>query len=1074
MSPRSSDHQNFEGKDQLNEPVVNFPPELLRSLYENKLVIFAGAGVSMGEPACLPDFHTLACEIDPEQEPKDGETIPVFLERLKGSGVDIHGQAAEIIKAGGGIPTNLHRNLLQCFQEKGHTRLITTNFDHLFEVATECQTPNQTSLDVYRLPKLPKKDFHGPDGPKFNGIVHLHGDVTDPNSMVLTDQDYRRAYAEESEAWIFLADIFASCPVFFLGYSHNDVFVKHLERLLSASSTHPRWILSGELDPLAENQPIWRELGYQFVKYPQKNTQDHGSAAFYVEALATCLEDYARNRERISELARSDPPAEGRDAEMLVKYFLAGHSPDCFTKQASSPQWVVWLDQRCILDGLFDPQHPEPDGHWSNWLASSFMFRHADTLFSLIKKHGLKLHLCFWRTLVWELQDKHKCGNPLDDSLLTCWVSLLLTTIPRDEPDLFQGILIQVCTERGMQESLLEIHYVLAQSQLELQHRWEAHASSRFSWGGASEIPWDENRLHFESLSKGMKPSLYQIAPTLMRQVVVLLDRLHSIWTVWGDPKVAPYDSTYLRPAIPVLPSQLPKDFPCGAWSEDEAWFVNTLVDTACECLSALAQSHQSLIENWCSVMIRSNAPILRRLAIYGLSLSPKMNAAEKLNWLLNHADLGDEQCHFELFRVAGQYFPDASKEVQELFVEAVQSCHGQFAFEPTDLRLRFEWLYWLSLQSPGTGTVKEALADIENRGADFVRRGDPSLPRWMHQIHESTLESVWSPAELLSKPAKEWLLPLASVDLKKPASSNTVKAVYCAAQQCFTWSLELADAFIETKDWHSGYWFGLLIAWSEMDLTSEECRAVLDRLENCELDPIHFSAKAEMLLSLTYVDKPCDVDLFRQALGLANSWWNELDPHDSSKAELQLYEFRCFSIHPAVHLTLFWLQGLEKYSTPGCGAPPIDFFSILSRLLTSGSSATIRGRQLLIGNLGLLVKHNEEWVKTHLIPLLSPGQEQFNLLTMWIPVLKKTKDPPDLAVLNLLREPLANVVPHLCEDLDEDIKSDFMALCDCMRQHFPNESERWLGLIAKYGSERDKRVTAMGRKYHRPPEEEK
>ena len=92
----------------------------------------------------------------------------------------------------------------------------------------------------------------------------------------------------------------------------------------------------------------------------------------------------------------------------------------------------------------------------------------------------------------------------------------------------------------------------------------------------------------------------------------------------------------------------------------------------------------------------------------------------------------------------------------------------------------------------------------------------------------------------------------------------------------------------------------------------------------------------------------------------------------------------------------------------------------------------------------------------------------------MWIPILKKAKDPPDLAVLNLLREPLTNVVPHLCEELDEDIKSDFMAFCDCMRQHFPNESERWLGLIAKYGSERDKRVTAMGRKYQRPPEDGK
>ena len=1064
----------LKGKIQLKEPIVKFPPKLLKALYDNKLVIFAGAGVSMGEPACLPDFHTLASEIAPEQEPDDRESIPVFLVCLKCHGVDVHGRAAEIIKAGVGIPTNLHRDLLRCFPRTGLTRLITTNFDQLFEVAGENYTPNHKSLKFYRLPDLPEERYHSPDGPKFNGIVHIHGDVTDPDRMILTDFDYRGAYAEESKAWIFLADIFASCPVLFLGYSHNDVFVMHLEKLLSARSTQPRWILTGELDPLARNQPIWQELGYQFVKYPQKNTQDHSVAALFVEALATYLEDYVRDRERISELARTGPPAEGFDSDLLTRYFLAGHSPDCFTKQASSLEWVDWLDQRGILDALFDPQHPEPEPHWSHWLADSFMFSHANTLFSLIKKHGLKLHLCFWRTLVWELQEKHKRVQLLDKSLLACWVSLLLDTMPRDEPDLLQGILIGICAERGQQESLLEIHYALAQRQLELCHRWEHHASAQFSWGGASEIRWDENRRHFESLGRGMKPCLNQFAPALLRQVIGLLDRLHFIWTVWRAPNARSYDSTFLRPAIPELPSQLPKDFPGGSWSEGEAWFVNSLIKTACDCLRVLAQSEQSFTENWCHVLIRSDAPLLRRLAIYGQSILQGRNASEKIEWLLAHADLGDEQCHFELFRFAGNCFPDASKETQDLFVEAILCCHGPFAFEPTDLHIRFEWLYWLSRQSPESFAVKEALADLEKKGAGFERRGDPSLPRWMDQIQERTFDSLWSPAELLSKPAKEWLPFLALVDLAEHASSNTVKAVHCAALQCFTWSLELADAFLEMGDGQSGYWFGLLLAWSEMDLTSEEGRTVLDRMEKCQPGPVLFSAKAEMLLSLTYVDKPYDLELFRIALGLAESWWEQLDSNSLSRPAHQPYEFRWLKFHPAVYLTLFWLQGLEKYSSPGCGIPPIDFFSILCRLLTADSSATLMGRRVLFRNLGLLIKHDEAWVKSHLMPLLSPAQELRTLVAMWIPILRVVEDPPDLTVLSLLRKPLADVMPHLCEELDDDTKSDFIALCDCVRQHFPDESERWLDLIFKYGSERDKRVTAMSPKYQRPPEEGK
>ena len=39
---------------------IEFPTPLLNDLRDGKLVIFAGAGVSRGEPACLPDFKSLA------------------------------------------------------------------------------------------------------------------------------------------------------------------------------------------------------------------------------------------------------------------------------------------------------------------------------------------------------------------------------------------------------------------------------------------------------------------------------------------------------------------------------------------------------------------------------------------------------------------------------------------------------------------------------------------------------------------------------------------------------------------------------------------------------------------------------------------------------------------------------------------------------------------------------------------------------------------------------------------------------------------------------------------------------
>lgn len=42
---------------------IEFPNEIIKSIEKNNLVVFVGAGVSMGSPTCLPDFDKLAFDI---------------------------------------------------------------------------------------------------------------------------------------------------------------------------------------------------------------------------------------------------------------------------------------------------------------------------------------------------------------------------------------------------------------------------------------------------------------------------------------------------------------------------------------------------------------------------------------------------------------------------------------------------------------------------------------------------------------------------------------------------------------------------------------------------------------------------------------------------------------------------------------------------------------------------------------------------------------------------------------------------------------------------------------------------
>jgi hypothetical protein len=42
---------------------IDFPDELLHAIRDRRFVVFAGAGVSMGDPANLPSFWSLAVQV---------------------------------------------------------------------------------------------------------------------------------------------------------------------------------------------------------------------------------------------------------------------------------------------------------------------------------------------------------------------------------------------------------------------------------------------------------------------------------------------------------------------------------------------------------------------------------------------------------------------------------------------------------------------------------------------------------------------------------------------------------------------------------------------------------------------------------------------------------------------------------------------------------------------------------------------------------------------------------------------------------------------------------------------------
>jgi len=162
---------------------IDFDDRIIDALLDYKLVIFAGAGVSMGKPSNLPSFVELtkkianrSCQLSLYNEaypaPKDrvqtdGENnnnsykLPLgqlsldrFLRQLAQRGAPVHKYATGLLKsrAESAEPNELHKDLIRLFPDPAKIRLVTTNFDLQFEEAARDQSKQ---INRYRAPALP-------------------------------------------------------------------------------------------------------------------------------------------------------------------------------------------------------------------------------------------------------------------------------------------------------------------------------------------------------------------------------------------------------------------------------------------------------------------------------------------------------------------------------------------------------------------------------------------------------------------------------------------------------------------------------------------------------------------------------------------------------------------------------------------------------------------------------------------------------------------------------------------------------------------------------------------------------
>ena len=941
---------------------IEFPESLLSALHEERLVVFAGAGVSIGDPANLPTFRKLALEIarGTGETLRNGEAEDQFLGRLQHRGQDVHARAVRELSRGDPRPTGLHTDLLRVFGKVSSVRLVTTNFDTLFEGASDGVFDVRPK--VFEAPALPL-------GSDFHGIVHVHGSLCDPNRMVLTDADFGSAYLKEGWATRFLADLFDSFSVIFVGYSHDDVVMKYLARSLAPSGAVKRFALTEEGDP-----DKWRILGIEPIEFRNARGDNF---RFLNEGICGLADFENLNvfdwQEKINTVAKNPPPSE-KDLKVRDVVGDALSEPwrtRIFCNVASDPAWIQWLDNQKHLDGLFsDDQRPLSGQNlrlaW--WLAEQFSFQHADNLFLLIAKHGMRIHPSFWMalggTIAWE------DGQDIEPETLARWTSLLLATVPILPNDRVLPQLGRRCAEVGLIDSLVDIFDAMTVPDFTLRPGIDtAYYKSSFLFSQEVKQKYSYRDLK-KILDNGLSPHLSQVVESLLVNSVRNLEGHYRTYCIW-HPDDAEIDHVR-SDRWSIGPQE-------GNWHPEP---IDALIDAARECLVFLADERPESAAAWCSRLVGSKAPILRRLAIYALVKRDDLSEAEKIDWLLNTVGMYDLAADNEIREAMQTFYPEVTEAQRRVVIEAVMEyecdwpSQGQEYNERLTASAHFKWLKRLQDCDPSCRIIQEALDPIQAQYPEF-RAPRQSIPDRILHSGPIVLDSPWTVGELLGRPGSSWAEKLLShLETERSAIMReaTIDVVEKAAVEDCAWGMDLAQALAESSEWDTCLWSSLLQLWSrELDETFH--RDVLRLLAISEVGKAHSKPFADLLLDIVRRNAASYApNLLTETNRAARALWNNATEFDVPDDDADEEHWLKRSLdHPGTALALYWLHSLSLWlgqQDPKPDAMSQDYSEVFSRIVEDGTLAGQLGKTVIASKVQFMMDVDEAWSLSNLFPL--------------------------------------------------------------------------------------------------------
>jgi len=947
---------------------ITLPDQIEYAQKQHSLVIFAGAGVSVGGDSNLPSFRELVDHIAEGTNRTPYEPYDRFLGELHGSGVHVHELTFQRINVPDSQPNQIHYDLLQLFNSPENVRLVTTNFDLHFTTAAK-QIFDDHMPEIYVGPAVPR-------GRDFTGIIYLHGALNkSKDDFILTDQNFSDAYFTDGWATRFLQGLLHNYTVVFIGYSHRDPIIPYIS--LGAPGNINRYAFDDEGEDV---EARWLHYGITPLLYPAKQ---HGilHEAINIWANRTVRGAFAKEQE-IKQIASSRPPIDESKFTPILDIFKELETTRYFIQYVKDPDWITWLQEKGVLNELFSPRTSLTEiqrilAHWVSQIAISeppeFLFRN--------KHHeSPSFHPYFWNILRIRLTNLQ---SSLNTDIFNKWITILLYTIPDEIYTGHLEELLKKCFIAGNTTNALRLFKVLTTPKIQFQ--------PPMPWPGVDKGNKDPN-IDLKILGNGDQLSrlwtdhsvqqMEDIVDEVIQIGISHLYEAHSILHSYGQADKEYDIVSAMRSAIEPHPQDdIPGDF-------------DVLIDAIRDGLGWYLQNKDSYGDSLIYKWMDSSLPVLKRIALNGLRLCSTQTPSRKLHTILERDWIFNIELHHEIYTLLHDIYPQLDNQTRGELIKRVQagfnwSYKGEDKQRLIDYKI-YRMLFWLRQADDSCPLIQEAFQSWLFHHANFQTPEHPDFTSYHSNVKSgfddipvSKLQGL-TPPEVINRLTNQFQ---EEEIVWMPKARNLANAI---TVNDFNWGYNIAQYLIQQSNWDKELWTGIYWGWRDRELSAEEWEEIIRFLESYPqvlkptkplatlLERKVFDENHEFTYDFLIKVEQVSFDIYRKA--------KEQGDTDNFISENQDWLTNAIN-HSGGVLAEFWLKSLSfLYNKhPDIYNDRYTFYQQVFEEMIMGRRITEQmGCTVLMGQFHFLYSIMSGWTRNNLFALLDPESNDRHLHQAW------------------------------------------------------------------------------------------